>query len=478
VIAVLGVAGCGSSKSPSSASGPLSTELSYFPANSVFMLSIQTAPNSQGIEHAQRLLKRFPIAGFGESAVVAKLGQVGIDYQSDVKPLLGNPVVLGFATPAPASNATASLLIVWQTNDASALSALLKKLPGLQSNGTHDGATLYRLGASVTLAVDGATAVFGGSAATVTSALDRHSAGNGVSSSAYAQAFAGLPQNGLVQAFGNLTGVLSQPSAANARKVPWVAALKDYALTFDAGASGLTYSYKLDTTARSLTEAQVPFVGGGIPPQLAGNAPITVGINDPAHIVSFAESAQQASDPSGYAKFERNQAKLRAKTGVDLNSLLSLLTGELIISSDTHTTMGRATLSNPAGAATIIAKLARAPHSVFNTTTRISRLGGGFYRVAEKDGTEITIGVVGKQLLVGKATVPELRAFAAMPATAATGAQGDVAFRVALGALLHLTIHKQIPQLEQTLLSSLGDLTGSVSSSTSGVTGTAAIAVH
>jgi len=36
-----------------------------------------------------------------------------------------------------------------------------------------------------------------------------------MTSTGYSKAFAGLPTNGLITAFGNLTGVLSQPGAAN-----------------------------------------------------------------------------------------------------------------------------------------------------------------------------------------------------------------------------------------------------------------------
>ena len=346
LLCALAVAGCGSSSGGSAS--PVNTELSYFPANSPFVMSVVTDPNSSAVTDAHALIDRFPVASFGESALMSKLSQEGIDYQSDIRPLFGNPVMFGLTDVGLSTNSgTSGFLAVWVTKDGGKLSALIKKLGGFHAAGSHDGATLYKAGGSTTFAVDGATLLVGPSPAEVDAALDRHAHGGGITSSQYAQAFTGLPQNSLIQAFGNLAGVLSRPSAAKARQVPWVAALRGYATSISANSSGLTFQYRLDTTGRPLTAAQVPLAPATTPPSLAGALPISAGIEDPAHIVAFVEAAEQASSPAGYAKFLKRQATIRAKTGVDLNSLLKLATGSLIISSDTHATMGRVGLRIP-----------------------------------------------------------------------------------------------------------------------------------
>ena len=139
--------------------------------------------------------------------------------------------------------------------------------------------------------------VVGLSPAEVDGALDRHAHGGGVTASQYAQAFNGLPQNSLVEAFGNLAGVLSGPSAAKARQVPWVAALRSYATSISANSSGLTFQYRLDTTGQQLTQAQVPLAPATVPPTLAGTLPIAAGIEDPAHIVAFVEIGGAGEQP-------------------------------------------------------------------------------------------------------------------------------------------------------------------------------------
>jgi Protein of unknown function (DUF3352) len=386
LLAVVVLAGCGSSSSGSP--NPVNRELSYFSASSPFVMSVMTDPHSAAVKDAQALLGRFSLATFGQSALMAKLDQLGIDYANDVRPLFGNPVMFGesIAGLSAASEST-NFLAVWITKDAGKLSALIKKLHGLRGAGSHDGATLYEAGNSATLAVDGATILLGPSVSQVDAALDRHAHSGGISSSDYARAFQGLPQGSLIEAFGNLGGVLSRPSAAKARRVPWVAALRGYAASVSASSSGLTIRYRLDTTGRSLTAAQVPLSTATAVPQLAGSLPITVGIEDPSHIFSFAEATEHQTSPGGYGRFLRRQAAVRAKTGVDLNSLLKLATGSLIIASSTHTTVARARVSDPAAAARTLSKLMTQPQSVLDKATAwptwaaaSTRLGSGVRR--------------------------------------------------------------------------------------------------
>jgi Protein of unknown function (DUF3352) len=476
LLCALAVAGCGSSKS-ASAPNPVNTELSYFPANSPFVMSIVTDPNSAAVTGAHDLINNFPIASFGESALMQKLNQEGINYENDIRPLFGNPVMFGLTNLGISTSSSSGFLAVWVTKDAGKLTSLLKKVGGFHTAGSHDGATLYQAGGSTTFAVDGATLVVGLSPAEVDGALDRHAHGGGVTTSQYAQAFNGLPQNSLVEAFGNLAGVLSGPSAAKARRVPWVAALRTYATSISANSSGLTFQYRLDTTGQQLTQAQVPLAPATVPPTLAGALPIAAGIEDPAHIVAFVESAEQASSPASYAKFLRRQATIRAKTGVDLNSVLKLATGSLMISSNTRATMGRVGLSNPTAAASALSKLMTQPHSVFDKSTSVRRLGGGFYAINESHQT-ITVGVVGSQLLVGKATPAQLRSFAAAPTAQAAGAQGSVAFQIALIQLLKVTLKNALPKEAQGALGALGDITGWADASPSALTGSATLAVH
>ena len=130
----------------------------------------------------------------------------------------------------------------------------------------------------------------------------------------------------------------------------------------------------------------------------------------------------------------------------------------------------------PTKVSQIIAKLATQPQAFFVHSTKTRSLGGGFYSILDGK-TTLTLGVAAGQLLVGKASVAQLRAFAAQPAVPAAGAHGSVAFRVGLLQLLHLTLKKAPPQIAQVILSALGNITGWTQASAPALTGSASLAI-
>jgi hypothetical protein len=159
---------------------------------------------------------------------------------------------------------------------------------------------------------------------------------------------------------------------------------------------------------------------------------------------------------------------------VDLNSLINLLTGDLIIGSDTHTTIGRVTVSDPAAAANVLNKLSTA-HVKGHM---LKKTGDGWeYTTAHR---ALPVLLVGNQLVVGSGTPAALKAFASAPTAPASGAQGSVAFRVSLTQLISTALHNSASssQIARSILSQLTDLTGSASISTSGLTGEATLGVH
>jgi hypothetical protein len=401
---------------------------------------------------------------------------MGINYDADVRPLLGNPLVFGASTQTVSSATGRQVVFAWVVKDAGTFRADLKK-SGAHSTGTRDGATLYPFGAG-SLAVTGSTVVASGDSAALNAALDRHAHGAGMTSGYYERAVKGLPGNALVYVFGSLTQALSRPRAANARRVPWVAAVKSYAVAVSASTRGLALQYRVDTSGGALTSSQLPFAPGSAAPGLAGTMPIAVGIHDPAHAIAFIESVVQATNPTKFGAFRSRQASLQRSTGVDFDSLARLLTGDLIINSDLHTTMARATVSNAGAARHVLSKLASAPpRLLFTNAATIKRLPGGFYEIVRPGGAVVTAGVIGSQLVAGRATAGQLRAFAAAPATPAAGAHGALAFRVALADLLHLALHRTPSKAAQVVLGLLGDITGWTADTPSALTGNATLQV-
>jgi hypothetical protein len=475
VVAVGLVAGCGSSRTSGALSPTLQT-LSYFPSTAPFVLTVRTDPASSGAKNTRALEQNFPQATLLKTALFARLAQLGIDYNKQIKPLFGNPIAFGVLS-APSSGSQTQFLSAWMTKSQSALTALVKKLgPALTSSGTHDGATLYTIGGG-TLAIDGPTVLLARSPQDVDAALDRHKSGQGISSSRYAGLTAGLTGGSLMQMFGDLTHVLAVPGAAKARRVPWVAAIKSYGASINAGPRAMTIRFHLDTTGRSLSPSQLPLAAASSPPAVAADAPVQMGVRGLRQSVRFLEATENVIEPAQYAQFTKRVATLKRRTGFELNTFVAMLTGTLDVSSDTKTTIGRVGVSDPASASAMLKKLAAAPSLAFSKATRIRSLGGGLYDVHDPSGSDLTTGVVADQLLLGKASPAQIRAFAHAPGTNVPGAAGAVVFRVALPDLLHLTLKRSPSPAAHELLNMLGDVTGSVSATVGGLDGSATLAV-
>jgi hypothetical protein len=475
VVAVGLVAGCGSSRT-SGAPNPTLQTLSYFPSTAPFVLTLRTDPASADVKNTRALEQNFPQAALLKTALFARLGQLGIDYNKQIKPLFGNPIAFGVLS-APSSGSQTQFLSAWMTRSQSALAALVKKLSsGLTSSGTHDGAMLYGVGGG-TLAIDGPTVLLARSPQDIDAALDRHKSGQGISSEQYARLTAGLSGGSLMQMFGDLTHVLSTPGAAKARRVPWVAAIKSYGASINATPRAMTIRFHLDTTGQSLSAAQLPLASASEPPAVAGSAPIQMGLSGLRQSIQFLEATEQATEPAQYTTFTKRVGTLKRRTGFDLNTFLATLTGTLDISSDTKTTIGRVGISDPASVTAMLRKLAVAPSLAFSKATRIRPLGSGLYNVHEPSSSDLTMGVVADQLLLGRATPAQIRAFATTSVTPVPGATGALAFRVALQDLLRLRLKRAPSPTAQQLLNMLGDLTGSVSATARGLDGTATLAV-
>src|SRR5437764_430347 len=249
------LAACGSTSS-SAPSDPLAAELSYVPSGSPVVATIATDPNSAPVKNVGTLLKRFQVANLLVSALKQELRKQGASYDNDIKPLLGNPVVAGGVESAGAGSKLKGIG-VWITKDADKLNALVtKSSSGDRKIGSHDGATLYRnKDGSNVLAIDGATLVIADTQALVNGALDRHAHGGGMTLSQYNQEIGGLPSSPLVRVSGSVSQLLATPQVAKARQIPWVAALKGYAVSITPTSNGLSLDWTLDTTGRKLTAA-------------------------------------------------------------------------------------------------------------------------------------------------------------------------------------------------------------------------------
>jgi hypothetical protein len=324
------------------------------------------------------------------------------------------------------------------------------------------------------LAVDGATLVAADTQALVNAALDRHANDQGMTVSQYHQQVSGLPSHALVQVFGNVAPLLATPQAATARRIPWVAAIKGYAVSINTTSNGISLDWKVDTTGRQLTAAQLPLAAGSAAPALVSGEPGSFAIRDPAQIAAFAESAVQAADPGAYSQFQAALGALRNGFGIDVTGALGQLTGDLITAGEGQVSLIRAGVSNPGVVSQTLANLAKHIGSLAAGTS-MRPLGGGFYLVRRQSVTFV-IGLVGNQLVAGNAPISKLRAFAAKPTTP-SGGHGAIAFSESLPQVTKLTGGLVRSTEAQLILSQLKAFSGWIANTPSALTGNALVTI-
>ncbi len=261
-----------------------------------------------------------------------------------------------------------------------------------------------------------------------------------------------------------------------------MAAIRSYAATVGATDAGITLSYRIDTSGATLSADQLPLPSGSTAPGVSGGAPVAVGVSDLARLLSFGLAAEQATSPTGYSAFLARQASVKAKTGVDItNDVFSQFSGNLEVDYSPAGVMARADVRDPAAAARTLSKLGTSAGQAFRHAKPVSPAGNGFY--ATKDGTKtVTFGLVGSRFVVGTVSAAALTAFAGAPTSPVAGAQGPVAFRVALGPIISLAMAGRNSDAAsnpavQAVLGMFSDATGWAANDPSGLHGALSISI-
>src|SRR4051812_13624953 len=93
VLPALAAAGCGGGKD---SSGPLDAGLRYLPADAPFAVSIDTDAEGGQYKAVGKIAGKFPFGGAELRQRLERLFQRGdVNFEQDVKPVLGNPFVVG-----------------------------------------------------------------------------------------------------------------------------------------------------------------------------------------------------------------------------------------------------------------------------------------------------------------------------------------------------------------------------------------------
>src|SRR4051794_34117294 len=362
-LAVIAVAGCGSDDSSSSGLGGV---LAYVPKDTPFAVTIDTNLDGEQYKSLDAIVNRFPGADTIKSLLKAQLsmGQEGVDFDKDIKPLLGNPAVISATdiTSFLSDSADSGFVAALQVKDTDALDSLIEKT-GAKEQGEAAGATEYQDGDTF-FAVKDDVVVLAGSKELLDAALKRADGGDSLSEDDFDKGLEGLPDDALARVYVDVQGLLSQSDEArNARKIAWVGALRKLGLTITATKQAVDVDFNLHTDGADLTEDDLPFASGSEPAKVVQRpGEIAVGLRDPTQLVAFFESALQALDPQSYGNYEQGKRALQAKLDLDIDKdVIAQLTGNVSVSATIQGKFGaRADVKDPAAFAQTVAKVAKA----------------------------------------------------------------------------------------------------------------------
>jgi hypothetical protein len=148
-----------------------------------------------------------------------------------------------------------------------------------------------------------------------------------------------------------------------AGSLPWVLALTGAGVAVAADENGLHVRARLRTDEASLVDPDVPIALGPVAPAVAGDAPVVVGLRDPARTIRIALELAMQEAPARAAAYAQARDALQRDAGVDLDTdVIGALKDD-------------ATLTFPAGGGVTLRATVTDDLALRDTLGRLSRSG-------------------------------------------------------------------------------------------------------
>jgi len=474
-------AGCGGDDS---SGGGLEGALAYLPADTPFAVAIDTDVDGDQYQALDSLLGRFP-GGDGVKQMLRRQleeGEDGVSYEEDVKPLLGNPFVVGASDIASfiGSESNDDFVAAVQVADQEALDRILEKT-GAEEQGEVAGATVYEDGGTV-LAVEDDMVVLAGTRELLDAALERADAGEGLDEGSFEESLDGLAEGALARIYFDVQALVEEdPDTEVARRVKWVSALRTFGMTASAAGDAVDLEFNLRTEGDDLSDEDLPLAAGDESPGVV-RLPGEVGfaLRDARQVVTFAESTLQAIEPQSFGDYEAGKRTISQQLGIDLDQdIFDQLTGDLSVSAAVNGAFGaRAEVEDPEAFARTVDRLAEAlPQLGAGLGVTGVRQAGELYEAQLAGGGRFAFGMSGDVFVAASDPARALR-MASQEPTQVDDASGSLAMAADAEQLAGQVLQQLGPQLGLggifgggLFARPLGDLSGSVESSTDGVRG-------
>ena len=410
-----------------------------------------------------------------------------MDFQEDIRPLLGNEFVVG---------ATSVSSIIDDTEDDEFVGAiraedgdkLREAVAGeAEESGEQNGATIYEDSDGDAFAVEGDTLVVAGSRELLDSALEQRDADDRLTEDTFEESLADLPEEALIKVYGDIGALIeSDPDTEQARKVKWVGAIETLGLTASVEEDGIAVDFNLATDG-DLSDEDLPIASGAESPPVAnGDDEVGVALRGADQVFRFVRSTAQAIDPRQAGQIDVVLKQVESRTGVSVeDDVLGQLSGGLsaAIKLNGDSAGLRGEPEDPEAFKRTLADLAPAlPDLVQAPNGRVGEItvgGGTLYRVSGSDRSPWSSACWATCSWQPRRRSARARPPRVEPRTV-EGAEGALVMS-ANGEAIANAVLEQLGGLTgaggQFFTGPIGDLTGSVESSTDGLRGSVRLAI-
>jgi Protein of unknown function (DUF3352) len=481
LIACLAVAvavGCGGDDS----SGGVGSALEYVPADTPFAVAIDTDLEGDQWKALDEFVNRFPGADTIKSLIKGQIAQGvgGVDFDKDLKPLLGAPAVISatdvtsFLSDSDESGFVAAL----QVSDTGKLDDLIEKTKA-SKRGEVAGATVYQSGDTFFGVADDVV-VLAGSRDLLEAALKRADGGDSLSEDDFDAATEGLPQDALARVYVDVQALLAQSGAETARRIEWVDALRTLGLTVSARSKAIDVDFNLRTEGDDLTDEDLPLAAGDEAAQVVKRpGEIGLGLRDPGQLISFFESAFQAVDPQSFGEYVQGKRALSQQLDLDVDKdLFGQLTGNVSVTATIEGDFSvRAEVKDPQAFSATVDKVAdMLPQLGSGLGIESVRKRGDLYEARTEGGDVAVFGMAGDALVVAT-SAERWRAMSDATPESVEGAKGSLVLSADAEGIARQVFADLLPQfgvpdpLVPVFARPFDELRGSVASSTDGMQG-------
>ncbi|HYX78280.1 MAG TPA: hypothetical protein VE727_02885 [Solirubrobacterales bacterium] len=379
--AALGFEGCGGeSKSP------LDDALGVLPANAPLAIAVSTDLDSASYRDLDAALQRFGVEGGLEGSLEEGVGGYGgISFARDIRPLLGNELVVGIPSFAGGVEGEAAAappeVAAIRVTDGDAARDLLNDL-GLEEVDEVEGATVYGTpspeegpegseSGGPRVGVDGDLVVAAGSQRGLEEALRQRGEDDRLTEGLFSERLAGLPEEAIVRAAGDVPSVLESLGIEETAAVPWVKSLHSYGIV--ANVNGRTATVDASLSGDEVAQNDLPLDPGPSSPRVLEDEP-TVATRDQAQSIEFALAAVRSVVPQ--AAFDEVTGRLRRRLRGSVATLIDQFGEGLVARLGDDVTATRSVVEDPATVSKALAAL-------HDEVPLLVRLGGSSDAVRE-----------------------------------------------------------------------------------------------